>query len=259
MARRAGLFHLDQQRVAVAIEGEVLDHLDMAAGFALHPEFLARAAPEMRPAGGDGGFERGAVHPGHHQHAAGGLFLDDGRDEAVHVKFQLVVKTHGDTLSEAGAVGEGAVLSGLAGRNTNATAARMHAKAATWFQRIFSPRYSTAKTQKTQSVMTSWMTLSGRRNKPNCPSGSPGPGAGIQRTRCPRLTRITIPSGLALNFKWPYHAKVMKTFEQVSRTMGSQRDWRRGFILWVGEFCVRHATGCSQCQKITDYKFFLPV
>jgi len=29
---------------------------------------------------------------------------------------------------------------------------------------------------------------------------------------------------LLLNFKWPYHATVMKTFEQVSSTMGSQRD-----------------------------------
>jgi len=28
---------------------------------------------------------------------------------------------------------------------------------------------------------------------------------------------------LALNFKWPYHANVMKMFEQVSSTMGSQR------------------------------------
>jgi len=27
-----------------------------------------------------------------------------------------------------------------------------------------------------------------------------------------------------LNLKWPYHANVMKTFEQVSSTMGSQRD-----------------------------------
>jgi hypothetical protein len=35
---------------------------------------------------------------------------------------------------------------------------------------------------------------------------------------------MTSSSGLLLNFKWPYHANVMKTFEQVSSTMGSQRD-----------------------------------
>ena len=37
-------------------------------------------------------------------------------------------------------------------------------------------------------------------------------------------------SGLSLNFKWPYHAKVMKMFEHVSSTMGSQRDWISSFI-----------------------------
>src|SRR5437867_8901455 len=52
-------------------ERDVLDGLDMSAGLPLHPEFLAGAAPEMGLAGGDGGFERGAVHPGHHQHQIG--------------------------------------------------------------------------------------------------------------------------------------------------------------------------------------------
>src|SRR5208283_5792782 len=40
----------------------------------------------------------------------------------------------------------------------------------------------------------------------------------------PQLTRMTTSSGLLLNFKWPYHANVMNTFEQVSSTTGSQRD-----------------------------------
>src|ERR1019366_1948084 len=40
----------------------------------------------------------------------------------------------------------------------------------------------------------------------------------------PQLGRMTSSSGLLLNFKWPYHANVMKTFEQVSSTTGSQRD-----------------------------------
>ena len=38
----------------------------------------------------------------------------------------------------------------------------------------------------------------------------------------PQLTRMTPQSGVSLNFRWPYHAKVMKTFEQISSTMGSR-------------------------------------
>src|SRR5271169_6077615 len=49
----------------------------------------------------------------------------------------------------------------------------------------------------------------------------------------PQLATMTISNGLFLNFKWPYHANVMKTFEQVSRTTGSQRDWRREFMGFI--------------------------
>ena len=35
---------------------------------------------------------------------------------------------------------------------------------------------------------------------------------------------ITSQSGCCLNLRWPYQAKVMKTFEQVSSTMGARRD-----------------------------------
>ena len=94
VACRAGLFDLDEQHVAVAIERDVLDGLRVAAFFAFHPEFPARAAPEMGLAGGDGGFERGAVHPGHHEDATGAVLLDDGGDEAIGIEFQLLVKVH---------------------------------------------------------------------------------------------------------------------------------------------------------------------
>ena len=90
----ADLLDLDEQSVTVAVEGDVLDGLDMSAGFSLHPEFLAGAAPEMGLAGGDGGFERGAVHPGHHQHPSSGLLLDNGGNEAGLIIFQLIVKAH---------------------------------------------------------------------------------------------------------------------------------------------------------------------
>jgi hypothetical protein len=48
----------------------------------------------MRFAGLNGFFERGAVHPRHHHYAAGFLFLNDGRNQAVRIKFQFVVKAH---------------------------------------------------------------------------------------------------------------------------------------------------------------------
>jgi len=41
----------------------------------------------------------------------------------------------------------------------------------------------------------------------------------------PQLATMTINSGLLLNFKWPYHANVMKTFEQMSKITGNQREW----------------------------------
>src|SRR5882724_9363292 len=40
----------------------------------------------------------------------------------------------------------------------------------------------------------------------------------------PQLARMTSQSGEFLNFKCPYHANVMKMFESVSNTTGSQRD-----------------------------------
>ena len=46
----------------------------------------------------------------------------------------------------------------------------------------------------------------------------------------PQLTMMTSQSGELLNFKWPYHANVMKMFEQVSSTTGSQRDSVSEFI-----------------------------
>ena len=41
MTGRADLFDLNQQRVAIAVEGDVLHGLGVAAGLAFPPEFLA--------------------------------------------------------------------------------------------------------------------------------------------------------------------------------------------------------------------------
>src|SRR5581483_2178249 len=84
---RPDLLDLDQKRVAVAIEGNVLDSLRVAAGFAFHPELLTGTAPEMSFAGLQGFFQRAAVHPGHHQDAAGFVFLDDGRNQPLASNF----------------------------------------------------------------------------------------------------------------------------------------------------------------------------
>src|SRR5205807_8440385 len=95
VARRADLLDLNQESIAVAVEGNVLDRLSVAAGFAFHPELLAGAAPEMGFARLDSFFQRSAIHPGHHQHAPGGLFLDNGGNQAAGgVEFQLIVKAH---------------------------------------------------------------------------------------------------------------------------------------------------------------------
>ena len=95
----AVLLDLDEEDVAIAIEGDVLDGLGIAAFLAFHPEFLAGTAPKVGLAGGDGALKGGAIHPGHHDDAAGFLFLHDGRDEALGIEFKFVVKTHNGHLS----------------------------------------------------------------------------------------------------------------------------------------------------------------
>ena len=94
MTGGAILLDLDEERVAVAVEGDVFDGLGVAAFLAFHPVFLAGAAPKMGLASLDGVGERGAVHPRHHHDASGFLFLNDGGDQAVGVKFQFVVEAH---------------------------------------------------------------------------------------------------------------------------------------------------------------------
>ena len=131
MTGRARLLHLDEQRVPVAVKRHVLDRLRVPAFLALHPELLPGTAPEMRFAGGDGGFERGAIHPRHHQHAAGGLLLDDGRDEAVGGELEFVVEAHFESGVESGELGV-EVASGLpspVSSRTKKTAASTQAKA----------------------------------------------------------------------------------------------------------------------------------
>src|SRR5207302_2146948 len=94
MTGRADLFDLNQQSVTVAVERDVFDGLRVATGLAFHPQLLAGATPEMGSARFNGFLKRSAIHPGHHEHALGFKILNDGGNQALRAKFQLIVKTH---------------------------------------------------------------------------------------------------------------------------------------------------------------------
>src|SRR5262249_39678959 len=42
----------------------------------------------------DRALERGAIHPGHHQHSSGRSFLDDCWKQTIRVEFQFIVTAH---------------------------------------------------------------------------------------------------------------------------------------------------------------------
>ena len=71
--------------VAVAVEAQLDQPLDVARGGALAPELAARARPVGDVAGPERCGEAGGVHPGEHQHRAV-AGLGDGRDQAVRVE-----------------------------------------------------------------------------------------------------------------------------------------------------------------------------
>ena len=74
-----------QQRVVVAVGRGGDNAQTVAAGFALHPQLLARAAPE----GDEAGLQRLGVADGiekaQHQHLAGVRILHDAGHQAVHL------------------------------------------------------------------------------------------------------------------------------------------------------------------------------
>ena len=89
-----GLFDLEKEDIAVAIHIPPDDTLEVAAGFALEPEFLAGAAPVVHEAGFEGFLQGLPIQPREHEHAAVGdvsarRFLQDGGDEPVRSKFEI--------------------------------------------------------------------------------------------------------------------------------------------------------------------------
>ena len=79
VAGDAGLVDQDQQGVAVAIDAQIDQVLDVARRVALAPRRLARARPVADAARAHGLGDGVAIHPGHHQHLAGVVLLGDRR------------------------------------------------------------------------------------------------------------------------------------------------------------------------------------
>src|SRR5271170_5128260 len=80
---RAESFDFDEQRVAIAVGGNFLDHQTMAGGLSFHPQLVARAAEEGDETRFHGFAERFVVHEAHHENATGLVVLDDSRQKAV--------------------------------------------------------------------------------------------------------------------------------------------------------------------------------
>jgi hypothetical protein len=77
-----------EQGVAVAVNTNFADMLDVAGGSAFVPQFLAAAAPEVGFASFLSKFEGCGVHPGDHEDLLGGMMLQDGRYQPPIIKFQ---------------------------------------------------------------------------------------------------------------------------------------------------------------------------
>jgi hypothetical protein len=84
-----GLLDEQQHGVAVAIEPQLLERLDLPRTFALAPQRLARARPIAGTALFEADAQRVAVHPRDHQHLAGVVLLGDRRHQPFGVEFDL--------------------------------------------------------------------------------------------------------------------------------------------------------------------------
>ncbi len=99
----ADLAHQNQQAIAVTVDAQVHQFLQMAAALALDPERRARARPIGDATARQGARHRLGIHPGHHQHLTACRILRDGRDQPAVVVFQREgVEGHGETLSICG-------------------------------------------------------------------------------------------------------------------------------------------------------------
>src|SRR5216683_2924787 len=74
-------------------------------------------------------------------------------------------------------------------------------------------RYKTEKPANTTSVITSCMVLSYAAEYTALPRRLAGTASQYSKNAMPQLTSTASGSQLALNLRWPYQAKVMKTLE----------------------------------------------
>src|SRR5262245_14024678 len=81
-SRAADLMDLEENRVRVTIDKNLLHFLHVARFLALPPELIAAAAEIHGPLGAQSLVESLLVHPGHHQHLAAGGVLGDGWNKA---------------------------------------------------------------------------------------------------------------------------------------------------------------------------------
>src|SRR5439155_2652552 len=103
----------EQQGVTVAVVVGAAHPLPVARRLALAPVLLPGAAPEPAPPGREGPPQGLLVHPAEHQHLAGAVLLDDGRNEALAVVGDLgqigVARLDGCGGGHGPMVGEGAI------------------------------------------------------------------------------------------------------------------------------------------------------
>src|SRR4051812_43608410 len=81
-------------------------------------------------------------------------------------------------------------------------------------------RYRTENPANTISVITSCMVLSCAAVYTALPQRLAGTASQYSKNAMPQLTTMTSGRLMPLNFKWPYHAKVMKTLEANSMRTG---------------------------------------
>ena len=78
----ADLLHPEQHGVIIAVDPNFTDPLDVSGGLSLDPELVAAAAEVGSLSGGKGRLPGLPVHEGEHEHLAGLMILDDGRNQS---------------------------------------------------------------------------------------------------------------------------------------------------------------------------------
>lgn len=87
VASGANWVYLQQQGVAIAIDADFLNALDVAGGAALVPQFLAAAAPKVGLVRFQGKLQCLLVHPGNHEDFVAEVVLENGRNQPFLIKF----------------------------------------------------------------------------------------------------------------------------------------------------------------------------